>query len=1067
MSALLQLGLTHLQPESSTVSVGAQEWLNRFKTADEWLKKVFEGIEKLPKDLKDVGEIGRILEKAAPWIEAGSKAFPPAHMLFEVVSALTKINDPRDLAILASTIAYQSVAEKAIREAGLPEWKAVSKRLRDSIGVTRKEFAYFTIEGALTHPFIRSADEVLAYYAGKAGYEDRQIERLIGGVHARFREELRLLTTDGENQEKFAPLRNWLGSDAKDALIHETLRRHVQYVSWLFEEAPLLDEEPYALKHIYIDTGCGSLTRKQLQEKDKDGRPKLDPFKRDQENGGCAPLLETVLGLIRDPDFSDAIIIQGSAGSGKSSFTKHLATVLALEGLVPLLVRLRDAANISQGLFRTIGDALRYEDQVYLRGAQEHFQPPPEVLGDGTLFNESIKYYGAPICPYLLILDGWDEISLDVAEGYKQKVQALLTEIRQEFFRGRHARVRVILTGRPSDAIDNADSFFKDDTPVLTVRQMSPEQLKQFADNVRSGVNNRPLQRYTSSWQMPSEEKLKPLFAKYEQGFKDESKQVSEQVLGVPFLAQLSFRVIANPGPDGDRVATDSTTLLRRITEITVHSRYSTDYIQLGGRSKVADNLIERKLYGDPLRKLLHKTATKMTIVGRESVSHKEWSDYLYGSNDEELIDHAERAGGITGLLIAFFFKGGNTHLGCEFTHKALREYLFAEAVIECIKQFAKNLETSPTLTSRPHYWRDFGYDDPRQEWSRGLAAMLAPQWSTEPVRNHILNLVEWEIGRSTAVSHPEEATFPLTLEEWIYVRDGLADVYDWWAEGVPMRPQLAVVSKKNETEWTPPYFQTLIEEQFERPSKANILTVAPPRLITHDAHLGAVLMELTAAVHDSIHAMVLRTGTMDARRESSRVQSRKGKSVEFCPGSGHAEYFSWYCDRVNAAGWYRATSVWLGNARFPSLAFLRGVNLVSANLTGANFISTDLSGADLHGADLRGANLIGANLSGANLMGTDLRRADLTDANLSGGLLMRTNLIGATLNGTNLTDANLTKSDLTNSDLTQANLTNADFTGSDLTGADLSGTDLSVALPPGLAAEVEKRLQRRKDNSN
>jgi hypothetical protein len=161
VSALIQLDLGHLEPEPAAVSVDAQEWLDRFKTADEWLKTVFEGIEGLPKHLKNAGELGNVLEKAAPWIEAGSKAFPPAHLLFEVVSALTKINDPRDLAVLACTVGYQSIAEKAIRAAGLPEGKSVSKRLRDSIGVTRDEFAYFTIEGALTHPFIRRADEVL------------------------------------------------------------------------------------------------------------------------------------------------------------------------------------------------------------------------------------------------------------------------------------------------------------------------------------------------------------------------------------------------------------------------------------------------------------------------------------------------------------------------------------------------------------------------------------------------------------------------------------------------------------------------------------------------------------------------------------------------------------------------------------------------------------------------------------------------------------------------------------------------------------------------------------------
>lgn len=1035
MSALLQLGLNHSDVESAAASAESQEWLDRLKTVDEWAKKVFEGIEKLPENFKNKGELGKILEDAAPWIKAASKVLPPAHLLLEVVSALTKINDPRDLAILACTVAYQSVADEAIREVGLPDGESVTKRLRDSIGMMREEFTYFTIEGALTHPFIRRADEVLEFYASQAGYEDRQIQMLTGTVHRRFREELRRFISDGKNMEKFAPLRNWLGIDAKDAHVRLALRRHVQYTRWLFEEAPLLDEEPYALQHIYIDTGCGVLTRKELQEKDRRGRPKRDPFDRDAVNGGEHSLVNTVLGYIRDPDFDDVIIIQGSAGAGKSSFAKHLAAMLAVDGLTPLLVRLRDAANIGQGLLRTIGDALRYEDQVYLQGAEEQFLPPAELFGNGTIFDERVPYYGVAICPCVLILDGWDEISLDVADGYKKKVQALLSEIRQEFFRRRHARVRVILTGRPSDAIDTAESFFNEKTPVLTVRQMTPEQLAKFADNVRAGVDGRPLPRYASNWEMPTQDKLEPLFAKYKEAFKNKSSGLSEQVLGVPFLAQLAFRVIADPGRDGDRVANDATTLLRRITEITVHhARLSAEYINVVQSPTVSDKHMGNRLHGDPLRRLLHRTAAKMTIVGRESVSHKELSDYLHGSNDEDLIEQAERAGGITGLLIAFFFKGGNTQLGCEFTHKALREYLFAEAVVESLKQFSRHAEATPILTVRPHYWRDFGYEEERHEWSRTLAELLAPQWLAEPVLKHILNLLEWEFGRADATTQGDECTKPLTSAVWRYIRDGLADIYDWWAEGAAVRPQLGIVFKKNETEWNQPYLQTLIEEQFERPAKPDILTIVPPRVNTYDGHLGVALMQLTAAVHEGLRKIALRTGFKETLREGSRVQSKQyDDRIRFRPGSGHREFFRWYCGRVNAVGWYGGRSL---TVEFPSGAFLRG-----ADFSRTTLVRVDFSYASLVDADLYGAQLIAANLRGA-----DLRLANLTDANLTSANLNIADLRTADLTGANLLDANLSDANLRGTYLRRAKLQNADLRGADLRGADLAGADFRDA---------------------
>lgn len=1050
MSALIQLGLGHLEPESSSISVERQNWLSRFETADEWIKKVFEGVEKLGAPPHSPGAIGELLEKAAPWIESSAKAVPPAHLLFEVVSALVKLNDPRDLAILACTVAYQTVTDRAVRTAGLPASTPITKALRNSIAVSREEFAYFTIEGALTHPFVRRADEVLEYYAARAGFEGHQLDKLVAAIHSGFREEFRLLITDGENDKKFAPLRNWLGTDSKDALIREALRRHVQYISWLYAEAPLLDEEPYALQHIYIDTGCGILTRKQLQEKSKEGGSRRDAFKRDDENGGVHSLLDTVLGYLRSPEFNDVIVVQGSAGAGKSTFAKYLAHTLARDGLTPLLVRLRDAANISKGFYPTIDDALRYEDEVYLRGT-EHFQPPSELFSSGTLFTESVRYYGTEICPYVLILDGWDEISLDVTEGYKQKVQSLLSEIRREFRRP-HPRVRVILTGRPSDAIDTAESFFRDATPVLTVREMTPEQLEAFAGNIRKSVAEKPLRRYTSSWQMPTETQLQNLFDHYRDGFAGAVGDESEQVLGVPFLAQLAFRVMADS--DGEQVTSDSTALLRRITEITVHhARSSSEDVGAGHGSDSVNKVTGKKLHGPLLRTLLHRTAAKMTISGRESVSHEQLSSYLQATDEGELMKQAEQAGGVTGLLIAFFFKGGRTDLGCEFTHKALREYLFAEAVVETIKRLALSSATMAPLVVRPQYWADFDLKDPRQQWSRDLAELLAPQSLTPPVKRHILNLLEWEITR-TDTSHPrEESTQPLTLSQWIYVRDGMADAYDWWTEGVALRPQLAAVPKTIETQWEQPFLVDLIESQTTRPNRQGILTVAPPRVTTYDGHLGAALMQVTAAIHYLVGARLTQGQIRDRLRDGSRVQSQEtGVLVSFRPGGLGSKYFAFLCARVKAVGHYAAVF----ERHFPSEACLWGADLRGADLQGAELRKADLrcaylDGANLCGADLRGANLSGADLRGAYLDGAELREADLRGADLRGARLR-----GAFLNGADLSAVDLSDVDLSDVDLTVVSMSKKDRRRWTITVPTLDPTADPSGEPRTIAAEPE-----------
>jgi hypothetical protein len=143
---------------------------------------------------------------------------------------------------------------------------------------------------------------------------------------------------------------------------------------------------------------------------------------------------------------------------------------------------------------------------------------------------------------------------------------------------------------------------------------------------------------------------------------------------------------MAAPGSDREHVASDSTALLRRITEITVHhARRSSEDVGGGHGGDSVNKVTGKKLHGPVLRPLLHRTATKMIVSGRESVSHEQLSAYLQAADEGELMKQAEQAGGVTGLVIAFFFKGGRTDVGCKFTHKALREYLFAEAVVETV----------------------------------------------------------------------------------------------------------------------------------------------------------------------------------------------------------------------------------------------------------------------------------------------------------------------------------------------------------------------------------------------
>jgi GTPase SAR1 family protein len=291
---------------------------------------------------------------------------------------------------------------------------------------------------------------------------------------------------------------------------------------------------------------------------------------------------------IGDPKFHDAIVIQGSAGCGKSTFTLRLSDHLRREGLRPIRIRLRDVI-LGKEFYSQMGEALSYEDDAYLKG-HDRFIPGPDPLRGGAIFQEELRYgkNHAPLCPYVLILDGWDEISVAVSEGFKQRVKELLLRIRSELLRRDRTIVRVILTGRPSDAVDECTEFFRDETPILTVRILNPTQLPLYAEKLRAATERRPLSyEGVSNWKFPDQEDLKPVFARYEKEFRDKqenSGRFSEErdaktgvaaVLGYPLLLHFTFRLLAEANINRKDLLESPTTLLPELCTRTGPERWS------------------------------------------------------------------------------------------------------------------------------------------------------------------------------------------------------------------------------------------------------------------------------------------------------------------------------------------------------------------------------------------------------------------------------------------------------------------------------------------------------------
>ena len=297
------------------------------------------------------------------------------------------------------------------------------------------------------------------------------------------------------------------------------------------------------------------------------------------------------------------------------------------------------------------------------------------------------------------------------------------------------------------------------------------------------------------------------------------------EVVGSPLLAYLTFRTLADWQGDPAQLIAEPTALYKVLIDITVaHAGKGRD-----------EGLHSVHRGGEALRRLLHKVASVISILGREAVSFAELRNRLEDDDDtiktwvsdqgfRGIVDEATRESVLHELVVNFYFKGGNTSIGCEFLHKSFREYLFAESIVAILTDLS-NGKSGRLEAPKVEYWQDFAEGTPQFKASRALGRLLAPQWLTHEVRTHLLWLLKREIEAEP--------------ERWLWAHDLLLDIYIWWAEGAHLRPQ--PVRKRGASDWSAAFVNELLEYAlpFDRETP-----VAPIRSVALDAHLGEALMK-------------------------------------------------------------------------------------------------------------------------------------------------------------------------------------------------------------------------------
>jgi hypothetical protein len=1033
------------------------------------VKTVSEYLGKAAKYIKEGKGLAKSLAESAPWLkdvaEAAGAATPIIGVAVKLTEKWLEQTHPYELGAVACTLAYQDAAREAVElvwtsavgyQDAMKIDDRVAERIRGLPPAEEADLSSFSRDTALQHAFVRRADDILGELTQAAGLGEEQRVNVFNITHERFIRKLDLLLSDKKTAPKFAPFKEWMEMDSGRQSALAALQIHAKYQRDQYLSEPLFKREPYALQHIYVDTECGKLTwgdirgPRDARRGEDFARPaeRCDPFS--ENHGGRHSLLDTAMGFITDRNFKEPIVIQGVAGAGKSSFTLRLCAELWAKGFHPLRIRLK-RLRLSSSLIDALNEAVELTDEDRL--ADLIIARPKDLLLGGEIFRTP---YGGDhsLCRYVLILDGWDELDLSDSRPFREKVGEMLREVRRVFLDPQRApRVRVIVTGRPSpDVVES--KFLNDDTPVLTMRPISPRQLREFVERLDDALGSVPpyvVVENPDEWRVPHRHTLDKAFSKYEETFNaslpkyDEDGKIKEpgrapksnslEVLGLPLLAYLTIRVMAQTVRSGGPLEKQQAIIKEMVENPTLLYRSLIDLTcEKAGKAafdaRDRGDEVERQWreVGWTLRERLRRTAAAMSVLGVEHISREEWKRRALQDGKDEREAQTAEDHPLTRMMISFYFKGGQPEQGCEFAHKSFREYLFAERIVETLKEYGRrmNEREAERLPSRD-YWRDFSREEDRlrYDFSRDLAYLLAPQWVAPNVWDHLQHLIEWEISRAATASNASAddnhlsrlPTQALSFERWKYVRDGLADLWEWWCDCAHLRPQVKTDRwKKSVIE--PPFVEELIRWAAPLTAEENeALPLESPTSL--DAHLGDALCQICAMVHfyvavgeglKQIKPRTLEYVESDRKRKYQQLARRDQiELVLFAPGGENIRRgfinpnpnFKHYCARINSA---------FGSPlrEFPSRAILHGVYLAGANISSSTLINAKLTFVNLHGALLSGADLEGADLESANLFGANLYNTGFYAANLHGA-----NFYGANLSSADLGEARLDGADL------------------------------------------------------